>query len=323
MRSNQPAQSTFDKHHAVVIGGGVAGLLAARVLSDHFAHVTMIERDQLINDAEARKGVPQGRHVHALLARGAIIMGEYFPDLFPTLARNGAILVSTRDVRWNQLGLWMAPVTSHAKTSFQSRPFLEQHVRDQLAARDNVRIIDACEVSQLCVHNDRITSVVLRYRTGERHEEALSADLVVDASGRGSRAPQWHNLLGYGHVRETSVKIDIGYATRIYRCPAQLPANWKAQFIYRNPPTANAGESSCPSKAASGWSRWQARCAIINRTTRLDSWNSLAAWLSRTSFQEPVTRTCYKCAIGGPCGYERTLCTRMARRNGKCWLHRV
>ncbi len=241
MRNKQPAQSTFDRRHAVVIGGSMAGLLAARVLSDHFVQVTMIERDRLTGDAEPRKGVPQGRHVHALLARGAAIMGEYFPDLFPTLARNGAILVSTRDVRWNQLGLWMAPVTSHAKTSFQSRPFLEQHVRDQLATRDNVHIIDACEVSELCVCNDRVTGVVLRHRTGEQHEEALSSDLVVDASGRGSRAPQWLNSLGYGKVPETSVKIEVGYATRIYRCHTQLPANWKALFIYGRPPDDKRG----------------------------------------------------------------------------------
>ena len=241
MRSKQPAQGTFDRHHAVVIGGSMAGLLAARVLSDHFEQVTLIERDRLIRDADPRKGVPQGRHVHGLLARGAVIMGEYFPDLFLTLAQDGAILVRLEDVRWNQLGVWMAPVRSPVKALFQSRPFLEQHVRDQLAARDNVRIMDACEVSQLCTRNDRITGVVLRYRTGEQHEEALSADLVVDTSGRGSRAPQWLNSLGYGNVQETSVKIDIGYATRIYRCPAHLPAGWKGLFIYGRPPDDKRG----------------------------------------------------------------------------------
>ena len=234
-------QGTFDRHHAVVIGGSMAGLLAARVLSDHFEQVTMIERDRLTGDAEARKGVPQGRHVHNLRARGAAIMGEYFPDLFPTLAQDGAILVRLEDVRWNQLGVWMVPVPSPVKALFQSRPFLEQHVRDQLAARDNVRIMDACEVSQLCAHDDRITGVVLRYRSGEQHEEALSADLIVDASGRGSRAPQWLNSLGYGNVQETSVKIDIGYATRIYRCPAQLPAGWKGLLIYGRPPDDKRG----------------------------------------------------------------------------------
>jgi 2-polyprenyl-6-methoxyphenol hydroxylase-like FAD-dependent oxidoreductase len=241
MRSKQPAQGTFDRHHAVVIGGSMAGLLAARVLLDHFEQVTLIERDRLTRDAEPRKGVPQGRHVHGLLARGAIIMGEYFPDLFHTLAQDGAILVSLEDLRWNQLGVWMTPVPSPVKALFQSRSFLEQHVRDQLAARDNVRIMDACEVAQLCAHNDRITGVVLRYRTGEQHEEALSADLVVDTSGRGSRAPQWLNSLGYGNVQETSVTIDIGYATRIYRCPAHLPADWKGLFIYGRPPDDKRG----------------------------------------------------------------------------------
>jgi 2-polyprenyl-6-methoxyphenol hydroxylase-like FAD-dependent oxidoreductase len=241
MRSKQPAQGAFDRHHAVVIGGSMAGLLAARVLLDHFEQVTLIERDRLTRDAEPRKGVPQGRHVHGLLARGAIIMGEYFPDLFHTLAQDGAILVSLEDLRWNQLGVWMTPVPSPVKALFQSRSFLEQHVRDQLAARDNVRIMDACEVAQLCAHNDRITGVVLRYRTGEQHEEALSADLVVDTSGRGSRAPQWLNSLGYGNVQETSVTIDIGYATRIYRCPAHLPADWKGLFIYGRPPDDKRG----------------------------------------------------------------------------------
>jgi 2-polyprenyl-6-methoxyphenol hydroxylase-like FAD-dependent oxidoreductase len=114
-------------------------------------------------------------------------------------------------------------------------------VREQLAARDNVRIMDACEVSQLCVRNDRVTGVVLRHRTGEQHEEELSADLVVDAGGRGSRAPQWLTSLGYGSVQETSVKIEVGYATRIYRCPAQLPAGWKTLFIYGKPPDDKRG----------------------------------------------------------------------------------
>jgi 2-polyprenyl-6-methoxyphenol hydroxylase-like FAD-dependent oxidoreductase len=135
----------------------------------------------------------------------------------------------------------MAPVRSPVKNLFQSRPFLEQHVREQLAARDNVRIMDACEVSQLCVRNDRVTGVVLRHRTGEQHEEELSADLVVDAGGRGSRAPQWLTSLGYGSVQETSVKIEVGYATRIYRCPAQLPAGWKTLFIYGKPPDDKRG----------------------------------------------------------------------------------
>jgi hypothetical protein len=229
----------------------MAGLLAARVLSLHFAQVTMIERDRLTGDIEPRKGVPQGRHVHGLLAVGAVIMGEYFPDLFPELTRDGAIPVGTEDIRWNQLGVWMAPVPSPLKLLFQSRPFLEQHVREQLTARENVRIVDACEVVQLCTRNDRVTGVALRCRTGEQREEALPADLVVDASGRGSRAPQWLTSLGHGSVQESSVTIEVGYATRIYRCPAHLPASWRALFIYGRPPDDNRGGVILPIEGGS------------------------------------------------------------------------
>ena len=107
-------QHRFDTHHAVVIGGSMAGLLAARVLSEHFEHVTVIERDKLIDDAQPRKGVPQGRHVHALLAGGAAILGAYFPDLFATLIQDGAVAVGTADVRRYQLGVRVAAVPGPA-----------------------------------------------------------------------------------------------------------------------------------------------------------------------------------------------------------------
>ena len=184
-------QKRFDTHHAIVIGGSMAGLLAARVLSEHFERVTIIERDQCTDDAQPRKGVPQGRHVHGLLAGGAAILGEYFPDLFATLAQDGAVPLSTSDLRRYQLGVWVAPLPSPVKTLWQSRPFLEQHVRAALSARNNVYILDACEVTRLMTNDERITGVVLRQRSGEQREDELAANLVVDASGRGSRAPQW------------------------------------------------------------------------------------------------------------------------------------
>src|SRR5205085_11993902 len=127
----------------------MAGLLAARVLSDHFEQVTIIERDRLTDDAEPRKGVPQGRHGHALLAQGGLILRDLFPDLFPALAQDGAVPLSILDIRRYQLGVWMAPPPTSAKTLVQSRPFLEQHVRTCLATRNNIHIIDACEVIKL------------------------------------------------------------------------------------------------------------------------------------------------------------------------------
>src|SRR5207237_8357673 len=124
MSSKQPAQGTFGRHHAVVIGGSMTGLLAARVLSDHFEQVTIIERDRLIEEAEPRKGVPQGRHVHGWLARGGAIMSAYSPDLVPTLAQDAAILASMEDLRWTQLRAWITPARSPVQMPFDSRPSL-------------------------------------------------------------------------------------------------------------------------------------------------------------------------------------------------------
>jgi 2-polyprenyl-6-methoxyphenol hydroxylase-like FAD-dependent oxidoreductase len=229
-------QNSFNTQHAIVIGGGMAGLLVVRVLSEHFERVTIIERDQFIDDAEPRKGVPQGRHVHTLLSRGAALLAEYFPDLFPTLAQDGSVPLSASDIRRYQLGVWITPVPSPVKALWQSRPFLEQHVRACLAVRNNVHVMDGCSVTRLSANEERITGVVLRHRSGEQCEDELAADLVVDASGRGSRTPQWLASLGYGHVEESIVKIDVGYASRIYRCPAQLPTEWKALSVLGTPP---------------------------------------------------------------------------------------
>ena len=245
-------QKSFDTHHAIVIGGSMAGLLAARVLSEHFERVTIIERDQLIDDAQPRKGVPQGRHVHGILAGGAAILGEYFPDLFAALAQDGAVPVGRADIRRYQLGMRVAAVPSPAKGLWQSRPFLEQHVRTALSARSYVQLLDGCSVTGLSVMVERITGVLLQQRSGEQREEILSANLVVDASGRGSRAPQWLASLGYGQVEETSVKIDVGYASRIYRCPDQLPTDWKILMVLGTPPTTNERDSSSLFRAVIG-----------------------------------------------------------------------
>jgi 2-polyprenyl-6-methoxyphenol hydroxylase-like FAD-dependent oxidoreductase len=243
MSITSSAHSGFDQQHAVVIGGSMAGLLAARVLSDHFAQVTIIERDRLSEHVEPRKGVPQGRHVHILLMKGETILRELFPDLYAAFAQDGAVPVTSADLQWYDFGVWKAPSPNLIKSYCGSRPFLEQYVRRFLVARANVRFIDGCEVNRLYVNEDytRVTGVSLVYRDAEERAADVAADLVVDASGRGSRAPQWLTSLGYGRVEETSVKVDVGYATRIYRRPSDLPLDWKLLLVYPTPPHERRG----------------------------------------------------------------------------------
>src|SRR5713226_3849624 len=99
------ASSTGYKR-AVVIGGSISGMLAARVLSDHFAEVIIIEREALAQSAEPRPAIPQGRHVHVLLDQGIRIVQQLFPDLVPALLDAGLTLTDTsRDFRWHHFGV--------------------------------------------------------------------------------------------------------------------------------------------------------------------------------------------------------------------------
>src|SRR5437588_10730945 len=203
MSNQQSSPDGFAGQHAVVIGASMAGLLASRVLSEHFEQVTVIERDHLPQEVQTRKGVPQWRHVHILLHKGASIMQELFPDLFPALIQDGSIPIDTvADFHWYNFGAWKPRFTSGITFYSQSRPLLEGHVREQVAARNNVRFLDGCDVVKLRANDDatRITGVQVHHRQGESHEEVLSADLVVDASGRGSQTPQWLATLGYDKV---------------------------------------------------------------------------------------------------------------------------
>ena len=239
MKNKQAVQSN---RLAIVIGASMTGLMMARVLSDHFEQVTIVERDQLPEQVETRKGVPQGPHVHLLLAKGVAILNELFPGLFEVLTQNGALQLTPTDISSCTSGMWNTRFPSSIQLYSQSRPFLEQSMRNLLTTRSNVRLLEACEVTQLLATEDssRVTGVSLSYRSGEQRKgelkEELIADLVVDASGRRSRAPRWLVSLGYPQVEETSMKLNVGYATRIYRRSSHHPLDWKVLVIGPIPP---------------------------------------------------------------------------------------
>lgn len=230
--------SQFIGQHAVVIGASMAGLLTARVLSAYFERVTLIERDRL-EGMGPRKGVSQGWQTHALLSKGAAVIETLFPDLFPALVEEGAIAADMgADLLWYQFGVGKVRFKSGIRLYSQSRPWLEAQIRQRVASRANVRVLDGFEVVQLSSSADtrRITGVQIRSLEGERQQEEIAADLVVDASGRGSQAPRWLKALGYPQVEESVVKVDVGYTTRTYRRPKELPADWKILVIYCTPP---------------------------------------------------------------------------------------
>jgi 2-polyprenyl-6-methoxyphenol hydroxylase-like FAD-dependent oxidoreductase len=212
-------------NHAAVLGASMAGLLAARALSDFFETVTVVERDVLPDSPANRRGVPQGRHPHGLLTRGAQVLEELFPGLLDELVLAGAPYFDGRDLsklHYN-LGGHRAVSTGSAQdfTAYVlTRPFLEYHVRRRVRAVGNVTLLDDHDVVELRSTPDRgrITGVrTVNRRSGE--ESTLAADLVVDATGRGARTPAWLESLGYGRPVEEHVVVHLTYASQALRMP--------------------------------------------------------------------------------------------------------
>ena len=224
--------------HAVVLGGSMAGLVAARVLSEHYRRVTLVERDVFPDGPLTRKGVPQIRHVHVLLKRGETVLAELFPGLLDELVEGGAHSIDmAADTRWHHYGGWKVRFRSGMQFHCQSRPYLEWKVRQRVAAIANVEVADGCDAQVLVLDDSGAKVAGLRIRDRQGQERILPADLLVDASGRGSRMPQWLESLGFAPPRESRVSVDVGYASRLYRPPAGAARSWKALFIYHQPPS--------------------------------------------------------------------------------------
>jgi 2-polyprenyl-6-methoxyphenol hydroxylase-like FAD-dependent oxidoreductase len=202
--------------HAVVLGASMAGLLAARALAEAYERVTVVERDTLPAAGQARKGVPQGRHVHALLPRGQHVVDELFPGLTDELIAAGAVEADPAIHYRYVLGghpLHRAPIGGRGILA--SRPFLEGCVRERVRALPGVAFAEDRDVVGLTTTGtQRVTGARIVRRAVGSVEEELAADLVVDAMGRASRTPAWLTALGYRPAPEEELKIDMAYASR-------------------------------------------------------------------------------------------------------------
>lgn len=202
---------------AIVIGGSMAGLLAARVLSERFEHVMVIERDELEETPTWRRGVPQGRHVHALMPGGARRLERWFPGLRDELVAAGAVLGDWGEVSWYQAGGYRKEFSSGIEMIMASRPLIEHHVRRRVLALPNVSLRAGTSADGLVLSRSTVTGV--RLEGGEQ----LAATLVVDASGRGARSVKWLSELDYDVPETSSIRIDMGYATRLVRPDSRGP----------------------------------------------------------------------------------------------------
>ena len=204
--------------HAVVIGASMGGLLAARALADFYATVTVLERDIFPVSDIPRKGVPQGRHAHGLLARGRSVIENFFPGWTDEVVASGGVRGDiVNDVSWLGHGVALKTAPSNMIGLLAARPVLEGHVRRRLLALSNVRAIENCAVQGLIADDKHAGIKGVRVKVGNGVEQTVTADLVVDASGRGSSSPSWLEGFGYARPEEERIEIGIGYTTRVYR----------------------------------------------------------------------------------------------------------
>ncbi len=247
-------QSTYK--HAVVIGSSIAGLTAARVLTDHCEYVTIIERDIAPTAQEFRKGVPQARHPHILLKGGEQVLEGLFPGLRQELLDNGALPINMGcDMDWFMLGEWRKKFSSAIINVACSRPLLESAIHSRLMVHPKVTFMQESEAVGLIVDESktRVAGIRIRSRRDQTITE-IEAELVVDASGRDSDTPRWLNSLGFPAPVETSVTSKPGYATRIYAIPENFKETWKAIYIQPSAPNHTRGAIIVPMEG----NRWHA-----------------------------------------------------------------
>jgi pimeloyl-ACP methyl ester carboxylesterase/2-polyprenyl-6-methoxyphenol hydroxylase-like FAD-dependent oxidoreductase len=199
---------------AVVIGAGIGGLLAAAALAERFARVTVIERDALPGGVAARRGIPQGRHAHALLASGHRCMEELLPGITGELIGAGAQPYrALADLRFALGGHVLARGDVGRDSIVASRPLIETVVRRRVERLGPVALIERCDATGLELTGDRVTGVRILRRAPGSAEERLGADLVVAATGRGGRLSAWLDALGRPRPVEERLHVDFAYVS--------------------------------------------------------------------------------------------------------------
>ena len=217
---------------AVIVGAGIAGLTAARVLADRFERVLILERDVLPVEPEDRPSIPQGRHVHGLLRGGQDALEDLLPGFERDLAAGGAVPLSAGlDIRVERPGFDPIPQRDLGVNSYaMSRSLLELTVRRLVQAHDTIEIRQGCRVQSVLTRGTAVSGV--RFVDGDRAPETLDAELVIDASGRGTLTLETLTSMGRPLPEATEIGVDLHYATVVYDIPDDAPTDWQGLFAF-------------------------------------------------------------------------------------------
>ena len=208
--------------HAVVVGGSVAGLLAARVLADGFERVTVLERDALPEEPATRRGVPQDSQPHALQEAGRATIEDLLPSYGEELVSAGGLVNdAARDFNFYDEGGFLAEGPRRMPMYAASRPLIEGVLRRCVARRPRVDLRPGhrCTDYLLDDRGTGVRGVMVRDDGGGKRE--LASDLVVDATGRTSRTPTWLADSGFPAPDVEEVQVDMAYSTLLVERPPE------------------------------------------------------------------------------------------------------
>lgn len=203
----------------LVLGGGLAGTLAAAALAERCENVIIVERDRMPSGPDPRKGVPQGRHVHNLMSSGARAIDDLLPGAMDAVVAAGGQRIDVpRRLVWYSMGGWCRRYPSNQAFVSASRPLLDHVLRERALAGGRIEFVEGTDVIGLTGGADRVTGAVVRDRVSRREYE-LAGDFVVDATGRSSGTPGWLTDLGLPAVPEERFGAGIAYASRVFQSP--------------------------------------------------------------------------------------------------------
>nr|VFK11011.1 MAG: FAD dependent oxidoreductase [Candidatus Kentron sp. LPFa] len=228
----------------IIVGGGISGLITAIAVSKHVEKVTIIERDKLTEGRLERKGTPQGKHIHAFLRGGLDCMERIAPGTLDAMERSGAKAVDlTDDHLWFQYGHYAPRYKSGVISYSQTRKNVENILLEKAKRIPTIHIENETVVEELLY--DKGTNSIIGIKTKKADSgtrKTHSADILVDASGRGSRFPRYiEENTGIELKKETSTKIDVEYASRIYEAYEAEDIDFKGLIVYQSPPDIKKG----------------------------------------------------------------------------------